>query len=145
MHDLRDLDHALGVLAHARSDFEPARERLELAAKQVVVAAACANVDGFGLSGQTLSVTSSPEALAELHGVASLTPDALDDVFRYHPPTADQARRYEALRASARDLARLILDLTPSCSDQYVAIRKVREAVMTANAAIALQPTEGRA
>jgi hypothetical protein len=68
-----------------------------------------------------------------------LTPrEKLDQIFTYHAPSPDDTVAYEKLRASAKDFARAIFDLTPPCADQSAAIRLVREAVMTANAAIAL-------
>lgn len=57
--------------------------------------------------------------------------------FTYHAPTEDQRVAYEKLRNSAAEFALAIIELTPSSADQTAAIRKVREAVMTANAAIA--------
>ena len=60
------------------------------------------------------------------------------DVFSYHAATPDQVERYQAVRVAARAFAKVILENTLSCPDQTAAIRKVREAVMTANAAIAL-------
>lgn len=63
--------------------------------------------------------------------------EMIDNWFQYHAPTGDDAVAYEKLRASAKDFARAIVELTPSSADQTAAIRKVREAVMTANAAIA--------
>lgn len=62
----------------------------------------------------------------------------LDHIFTYHAPDDDQRVAYERLRSSAKDFAKAILDLTPTCADQMAAIRHVREALMTANAAIAL-------
>lgn len=63
----------------------------------------------------------------------------LDNVFMYHAPTSDQLPKYEELRSSAKDFAATIQRLVPDCADRTAAIRKVREAVMTANAAIALE------
>ena len=63
----------------------------------------------------------------------------LDDIFRYHAPDRDQQVQYEALRAQAKEFALMICEVTPPCADQTAAIRLVREAVMTANAAIALK------
>jgi hypothetical protein len=63
----------------------------------------------------------------------------LREVFSYHAPTPEQIPEYEAIRAAARDFALLLLDHTPRCADQTAAIRKLRECVMTANAAIALR------
>ncbi|MCA8923985.1 MAG: hypothetical protein KDD82_19400 [Planctomycetes bacterium] len=62
----------------------------------------------------------------------------LDNLFSYHPPKGDQAQRYERLRSAARAFSEEILECTPVGADQSAAIRKVREAVMTANAAIAI-------
>lgn len=63
----------------------------------------------------------------------------LANIFRHHPPTPEQLPKYEELRAAAMTLAETIVRLTPVGADQTAAVRKVREAVMTANAAIALE------
>jgi hypothetical protein len=65
--------------------------------------------------------------------------DKIDDLFSYHPPEPDQVARYEALRAGAKVFAHIVLANTPTSADQTAAIRKLRECVMTANAAIALK------
>jgi hypothetical protein len=62
----------------------------------------------------------------------------IPNVFSYHAPTPDQIPKYETLRAAASVFAQAIVDNTPPCADQTAALRKVREAVMTANAAVAL-------
>lgn len=46
---------------------------------------------------------------------------------------------YRAIREAAKVFAATILEHSPKCDDQAVAIRKVREAVMSANASIALK------
>lgn len=66
-----------------------------------------------------------------------MTTEQLDNWFTYHAPQGDDTLRYERLRDAGRTLAQTIVDNTPESADQTVAIRKVREAVMTANAAIA--------
>lgn len=64
----------------------------------------------------------------------------LDEVFKHHPPeNEDQERSYARIRESGKLLVNAILEETVVCGDQQAAIRKVREAVMTANAAIALK------
>ena len=63
----------------------------------------------------------------------------LSEIFQYHAPEGDQPQRYEAIRSSALALAKVICENTPMCADQAAAIRLLREAVMTANAAIALK------
>jgi hypothetical protein len=67
------------------------------------------------------------------------TPEDIDHMFKYHSPKPEQIPKYEELREAARVFAQTILKVTPGCADQTAAIRKVREAVMTANAAIALE------
>ncbi len=67
----------------------------------------------------------------------AITRENLGNWFTYHKPTDDDAVAYEKLRNAAHEFARAIVDLTPPSADQTAAIRKVREAVMTANAAIA--------
>ena len=66
-----------------------------------------------------------------------ITDADLENWFQYHPPVGDQSDRYITIRAAGMVLAQAIRDHTPSSADQTAAIRKVREAVMTANAAIA--------
>lgn len=61
----------------------------------------------------------------------------LDNYFSYHPPQGDQVERYANIREAGRLMAQVIIDSTPAGADQTAAIRKIREAVMTANAAIA--------
>lgn len=61
----------------------------------------------------------------------------LDAWFRHHPPSKDQKVRYGEIRAAGRSLAEVILATVPRGPDRDAAIRKVREAVMTANAGIA--------
>lgn len=66
-----------------------------------------------------------------------ITNQNLANWFTHHPPTADQIRDYGHLRDAARLFAELVVELTPPSADQTAAVRKIREAVMTANAAIA--------
>lgn len=61
----------------------------------------------------------------------------IENWFTYHESKGDQEKRYTAIREKAKELAYAIEEMTPSCPDQTAALRKLREAVMTANAAIA--------
>ena len=65
----------------------------------------------------------------------------LEEVFKYHAPSADQIERYLKIREAAKTFATVLLENTRPCADQSAALRKVRETVMTANAAIALEHT----
>lgn len=60
-------------------------------------------------------------------------------IFSYHAPQGDQQQRYEYLRNAAKTFADAIIYATQEGADQSAAIRHVREAVMTANASIALE------
>lgn len=66
-----------------------------------------------------------------------ITETDLNNWFTYHSPQTDQIPKYAAIREAGLELANVILNTTPASADQIAAIRKVREAVMTANASIA--------
>lgn len=63
---------------------------------------------------------------------------AIDDVFSYHAPGPDDPAKYEAIRAAAREVARVVYVHCPCGDDRAAAIKALREAVMFANASIAL-------
>jgi len=65
--------------------------------------------------------------------------ERIDIAFTYQRPDDDRFRQYAVVRAAGKTLALAILNAAPKCADRTDAIRKVREAVMTANAAIALE------
>lgn len=65
--------------------------------------------------------------------------EKLTDIFTYHLPRGEQPAKYEVIRVKALELAKTIVENTPTCADQTAAIRLLREAVMTANAAVALE------
>jgi hypothetical protein len=63
--------------------------------------------------------------------------EQLNNWFSYHPPIADQAGRYERIRAAGKVFAEVLVLECPDSADRTVAIRKIREAVYSANASIA--------
>jgi len=67
-----------------------------------------------------------------------LTQTDLDAIFTYHAPSDAQTDKYIELRAKAKELAQLILAHVPSSAEQTLAIRHVQQAVMFANAGIAI-------
>lgn len=69
----------------------------------------------------------------------AITNAELDNWFQYHAPKDGHEAKYGAIRIAGKTLATVILNNTPSSADQTAALRKVREAVMTANAAIACE------
>jgi hypothetical protein len=62
--------------------------------------------------------------------------DDLENRFTWHPPKGDQAVRYERIRSDARQFAAMINDLVPDSREKSLAITRLEEAVMWANAAI---------
>lgn len=70
-----------------------------------------------------------------------ITLDNINHWFTFHPPEGSQLTQYQRIREAGMILARIIVENTPPSADQTAAIRKVREAVMTANAAIACKGT----
>lgn len=68
----------------------------------------------------------------------------LENLFTYHVPTTRQQSALRDIRKAGLALAIVIEENTPNCADRAAAIRKVREAVMTANAAVVVKaPAEG--
>lgn len=71
--------------------------------------------------------------------MASSAPEFdLEHIFTYHAPTDDQVRDYGILRDDAAMFANTICNMVPRGADQSAALRLLREALMTANAGIAL-------
>lgn len=68
-----------------------------------------------------------------------ITQAQLDDWFVYHAPRPGQQERYVAIREAAKKLAEVVVASSVASADQTAAIRKIREAVMTANASIACE------
>ena len=63
--------------------------------------------------------------------------DVLEAFFTYHAPTDADKVKYNAINEAALNLAKVVLAQCPQGPDRSAAIRQVREARMTANAAIA--------
>ena len=63
----------------------------------------------------------------------------IEQQFTYQSPSANQIERMRTIRESALGLAKEIEFAVKPCADRTSAIRKLRECVMTANAAIALE------
>jgi hypothetical protein len=67
---------------------------------------------------------------------------SLDEIFTYHAPFGSQQARYVAIREKAKELALLVQNSTPASREQSVAITNIQQAVMWANAAIAINEKE---
>lgn len=64
-------------------------------------------------------------------------PNDLKNKFTYHPPKDDQPRKYESLRAEALNMAIMISTFCPPSRETSLALTKLEEAIMWANASIA--------
>lgn len=61
----------------------------------------------------------------------------IENAFTYHKPTPEQIPVYEALRELGGNLARSIYAKCPESRERALALTKLREAIMWANAAVA--------
>jgi len=66
----------------------------------------------------------------------------LDNIFTYHAPHGTQIQRYQMIRDAARDFASLINSQCPESREKIIAITRIQEAVMMANASIAIHEYE---
>ena len=60
------------------------------------------------------------------------------EFFKYHAPNAETLPKYAAINQAAKNFAEVILANCPRGADRSAAIRLLRDARMTANAAVAL-------
>jgi len=66
-----------------------------------------------------------------------LRDEQIESAFTYHAPKGDQPERYVRLRAGGKALAQFIVAATPASREQSIALTKLEEAIMWANASIA--------
>ena len=64
--------------------------------------------------------------------------EILHELFSYHPPTPHTLPKFQAINQAAKNFAEVVLQNCPSSADRSAAIRLIRDARMTANAAVAL-------
>jgi len=63
--------------------------------------------------------------------------EQIDNYFKYHAPKDDQTSRYISIRDKAKELALLIENYCPDSRERSLAMTKLEEFVMWANASIA--------
>ena len=61
----------------------------------------------------------------------------IENAFTYHAPKDGQPEKYQAIREKAKELAYRIKELVPDSREQSLAITKLEECSMWANAGIA--------
>ena len=91
------------------------------------------------LSQKAIETTAKPaETLAlNLSGGEGMSEKDLDDWVSSHVPQAGQAEKFETIRAAGNAFVQVVCGCTPPSDEQTAAVHKIREAVYTANAAIA--------
>ncbi len=67
-----------------------------------------------------------------------MTPSQIENIFSYHKPAGYQAKRYETIRDTAKTLAYTINNDCPESREKSLAITSLQQAVMWANASIAI-------
>ena len=63
--------------------------------------------------------------------------EQIENNFKYHEPKENQPARYMAIRATAEAFAKLIEQTCPESREKSLAMTKIEEAMMWANASIA--------
>lgn len=71
-----------------------------------------------------------------------MTHEEITRRFTYHAPKQGQPELYESIRNVARDFATRINDLCPESREKSLAMTKLEESVMWANASIAREEHE---
>ena len=63
--------------------------------------------------------------------------EQIQKAFTYHAPKGDQPKRYQEIRATAAAFAMYLVEVCPDSRELSLALTKLEEAVMWANASIA--------
>ena len=71
-----------------------------------------------------------------------MTNEQIQNTFTYHKPFGDQPQRYEQIRADAKVMALTIQECCPESREKSLALTNLQQAVMWANASIAINETE---
>jgi hypothetical protein len=61
----------------------------------------------------------------------------LENIYKYHAPKEGQQQKYEAIRATGKELAELITTQCPDGRERFIALTHIETAIMWANASIA--------
>lgn len=92
---------------------------------------------GYHLEDELDMFTEAEEDEPVIANASGFTLEQLENMFTHHPPAPDQIDRYQILRLAAKMFAINIVQYCPQSREATIAVNKVREAVMWANASIA--------
>lgn len=68
-----------------------------------------------------------------------MTNEQIEDIFTYHAPKPEQIEKYAKINEAFQSCAKVINEVMPAGAGATSAIRKLSEARMAANAAVALE------
>ena len=71
-----------------------------------------------------------------------MTNEQIENTFTYHRPFGDQPQRYEMIRDQAKSMAKAVQAFCPESREKSLALTNLQQAVMWANAAIAINEKE---
>jgi hypothetical protein len=71
-----------------------------------------------------------------------MTTEQIENTFTYHKPFGDQPERYETIRNQAKLMAFAIQNSCPESREKSLALTNLQQAVMWANASIAINETD---
>jgi hypothetical protein len=66
--------------------------------------------------------------------------DDINNRFTYHPPSDTKATKHVMIRESGKTLTEIINEMVPDGREKSLAITKIEEAIMWANAGLARNP-----
>jgi hypothetical protein len=74
-----------------------------------------------------------------------VTNEQINRIFTYRAPFGDQPERYVKIRQAAKEFAHLVQDACPESREKSTALTHIQQAVMWANASIAIneEPPKG--
>lgn len=87
-------------------------------------------------AGDAQGIRTDDGGLSDGHDYTNEANRELENKFKYHAPKPGQPEKYEAIREKAKELAYLIGELVPDSREKSLAMTKLEECSMWANAGI---------
>lgn len=78
--------------------------------------------------------------MSAIHPSNRITLENLKQVVYWHKPNEEAVKKFECIAKASEEFMKIILENCPDCADRSAALRHARDARMTANSAISLDP-----
>lgn len=75
-----------------------------------------------------------------MHPSNKISLENLKDVVYWHAPNEAAKKKFERIAWASEEFMKVILEECPDCADRSAALRHARDARMTANSAVSLDP-----